>query len=122
MSTAGLEHGIGQTAAQQVERLHQGHAGLEQRRQLLIELEEVALTDRPTPPERRRQAAQEPAGPERQDEQAPLLEIAAQMRLALGGMDGLDDLAPWRAELTAEFHRKRLSRKTLAARLRWPGL
>ena len=88
-----LERRIGDVSAQQIERLHQRHAGLQQRRQLLVELEEVAGPDAPTADQAGRQRRQDAGGPDRQEEQALLLELAAELRLALGGVDAVDELA-----------------------------
>ena len=105
----GLEERIGDAAAQQVERLHERHARLEQRRQLLVEDEELARADAPAPRQPEREPAEAPLRLEREDVQALLLELVAQARLAVGDVDALDDLAGRGDEPAAEFHRKILS-------------
>jgi len=49
------------------------------------------------------------------------IEVAAELRLVLSGVDAVDELASRGSKPTAIFHRKRLSDSTLpASRTRWP--
>ena len=90
---------------QQVERLHQRHAGLEQRRQLLVEDQELAGGDALALRQPQRDAGDGALGLQREDEQPLLLELVAQPGFALGDVDAFDDLAAGRREPAAEFHR-----------------
>ena len=88
---------------QQVERLDQRHAGLEQRRQLLVEDQELAGGD----PRRAAAAAATErrairARWMREDEQALLLELVPQPRFAVGDVDAFDDLAARRCRAGSE--------------------
>jgi len=87
--------------------LDEGHPGAEQRGEFLIEHEEFARAD--TPPLR-----QPDADPgyrvlrlEREDVQAPLFELVAQTRLAVGDVHAFDNLPVSRCKPTAEFHSNR---------------
>ena len=60
---------------------------------------------RRAPAARDAECRQHAAALQREDEQALLLELAAQTRLAVGDVDAFDDLAAGGAEPTAEFHR-----------------
>ena len=70
-----------------------------------LKIEELAGGDPPPARQPERQPGQAARALQREDEQALLLELAAQPGLALGDVDAFDDLAAWRAEPTAEFHR-----------------
>jgi hypothetical protein len=116
-----LENRIGEAHAQQIQRLHERHACLQQRGELLVELEEITGTDASAAAESRRQPGQQSGRPDRQDEHPLLFEVAAELRLVLSGVDAVDELASRGSKPTAIFHRKRLSDSTLpASRTRWP--
>ena len=103
----GFEHRVRQARAQNVERLHERHAGLEQRRQLLVEHEELVPGDFRAPlTERNAAEAEAAARAQRENVQAFLLELAAKVRFALRDVDPLDDLAGHGAESAAKFHLK----------------
>jgi hypothetical protein len=102
-----LEDRVGHAGAQDVERLDERHAGLEQRRQLLVEDEELAGRHLPPLRQRRQADAGQRAPPgllNGQDVEALLLELAAKTRLAIGDVDAFDDLAAGRAEPASKFH------------------
>ena len=107
---------------QQIEGLHERHARLEQRGQLLVEDEELARRNALRLRQLERQAADRALLLQGQDEQALLLELVAQPCLAVGGIDALDDLSVWRGEPAPEFHGissflcNWLSQRTLSAR------
>src|SRR5690242_8839521 len=100
-----LEHRIVQARSKNIERLHERHAGFEQRRQFLVEDKEfvagylAAL------------AADGEAGKaeprlECKDVQALVLELAPEGGFALGDVDALDNLTRRRPEPATEFHLK----------------
>ena len=99
----GLEDGVGEADPQDVQRLHQRHAGLEQRGELLVEDQELVTAD-PRAPPAEREAAPPPPLAERKDVQPFLLELAPQGGFALGDVDTLDDLARRGTEPAAVFH------------------
>ena len=96
-----LEDRVGQALAQDVERLHQRHAGLEQRRQLLVEDQELVPLDGAPPQRQPRHRA--PRG-QRQDVESLVLELATQGSLARRNVDALDDLPSRGAQPAAELH------------------
>ncbi len=110
-----LEHRVGQAAAEQVERLDQWHARLEERRELLVEFQKTRRADAPTPADAWQEPRQQPHGPHRQDQQALLFQLAPKLSFALGDVDAVDELAPRGSKPTAIFHRKRLSDSRLPA-------
>jgi hypothetical protein len=79
--------------AQQVERLHERHAGLEQRGELLVELQELAGRQCTAARELHRPARDAPARAQREDVQATLFEVVPQPGFALGRVHAFDDLA-----------------------------
>ncbi len=98
-----LEDGVRDVAAQDVERLDQRHAGLEQRGQFLVEDEELVELDASAP--RRGEAGQAAARRAHvEDEEPLLLELAPERRLAVGGVHALGHLARGRGESAAELH------------------
>ena len=99
-----LEERVRNPAAQDVERLDERHAGLEQRRELLIEDEE--LPGRHPRARRQRDPAERGApGPLNAEDVKPLfLELLPEPRLGVGGVDALDDLAAGSAQPAAELH------------------
>ena len=102
-----LEDRVGDALAQDVERLHERHARLEQRRQLLVEDEELAAGDLAPVRQRRQVDARQRAASgllDREDEKSLLLELAAQTRLAIGDVDAFDDLAARRPEPAPVLH------------------
>ena len=98
------EHRRLDPAPQQVERLHERHAGLEQRRQLLVEHEELAGRDPPRSAEPQRHAGHRAFRLQRQDVEALLLEVVAQPGFAVGRVDALDDLTARGREPAPELH------------------
>ena len=99
-----LEERVRHPLPENVEGLHQRHAGLEQGRQLLVEDEEL--------PGRNARAPRHLQGAERhvagaldgQHVQPFFLEFVPQPRFALRGVDAFDDLPPGGAEPAAELH------------------
>ena len=100
---------------QEIQRLDERHAGLEQRRQLLIENEKLGRRDR--------RPARQPHGYpgdrslrlEREDVKPLLFELVAQPGFCLGDVHALDDFAAGRCQAAAELHCLRRS-QILAAR------
>src|SRR5204863_4162535 len=89
---------------QDIERLHQWHARLQQCRQFLVENEEFLPADAAAPAARDAEYRQHAAALQREDEQTFVLELAAQMRFAVGDVNAFDDFAAGGAEPTTEFH------------------
>ena len=114
--------GVVDAPLQQIQRLYERHARLEQRGQLLVEDEELTSRNALRLRQLKRQAADGALLLQGKDEQALLLELVAQPRLAVGGIHALDDLSVWRREPAAEFHGissflcNWLSQRTLSAR------
>ena len=106
-----FEHRVGHARAQDVERLHERHAGLEQRGQLLVEHQELVARDLAALTEGK--AAEAEPRPQRKDVQSFVLELPAKGGFALGDVNALDDLARRGAESAAEFHPKRLIHREL---------
>src|ERR671937_642723 len=100
----GIEERIGHPTAQDIERLHERHAGFEQRRQLLIEDQELA--HRHARPRRQRKSAEReaPGALDAEDVEALLLELAPEPRLAVGGVYPSEDLATRSSQPAAKFH------------------
>ena len=99
----GLEHRIGEANPQDVERLHERHAGLEQRRQFLIEDQELVPRDL-RPPAAEREPAQAAPGAQREHVQPLVLQLVPEVGFALGDVHALDDLAAGRGQPAPEFH------------------
>ena len=92
-------------SAQDVERLHERQARLEQRGQLLVEDQELARADPAPPVDGQTEAAKaEAAPPDGQHVQPLLFELAAQPRLVLGDVGALGDLARRCRYPAPEFH------------------
>ena len=91
-------------ALQQVERLHERHTGLQQRRQLLVEHQEFARVDPFALRQLQRDARDGVLGLKRQDEQPLLLELMPQTGLVVGDIDAFHDFTVGRCEPAAEFH------------------
>jgi hypothetical protein len=89
---------------EQIERLHQRHAGLEQGGQFLIEDQKLARRHAATPRHRQPEPGKGALGLQGENVEAFFFELVAQPRLAVGDVDPLDNLAAGRAEPTAEFH------------------
>src|SRR4029079_15634968 len=91
--------------AQDVERLHQGHSGLEQRRELLIKDQELAR--RNSVATRKLEGTEgRPSRPlNAADVQALLFEFAPEARFVFGDVDPFDDLPAGCTEPAAELHR-----------------
>ena len=120
-----LEQRVRDPAAQNVQRLDERHARLEQRRELLIEDEEFP-GGHPRTSRQPKTADGRPPGPLNAEDVEPLfLELPPEQRLGIGGVDALDDLAAGGAQPAAELHpttlrlpaggRKLLSLLTLSA-------
>jgi hypothetical protein len=112
----GLERRVLHALAKNVERLHQRHAGLEQRRELLVVDEEFLVPDLALASA---EAAESwnPASPlKREDVQAFLFQLPSQSGFTLGDVDAFDDLTASGGKPTAEFHRKSLVGRALASR------
>ena len=89
----GLEDRISDPATQDLERLDQGHARLQQRGQLLIEHEELARGD-PTAPGEAQIRQAERAGPLDGEDVKPLfLELPPKPRFVVGDVNAFNDLA-----------------------------
>ena len=102
-----LEGRVGNLLAQDVERLRQRHAGLQQRRQLLVEEQQLLARHAPAAERRqRRQARQRQPSlrPRREDEVALPLELTPQPGLVVGDVDALDDLPVLGSEAALELH------------------
>src|SRR5438128_1713198 len=89
---------------QEVERLNERHAGLQQRRQFLVEYQKLALGHRRPLRQSERQPADRTLGLEGEDEQPFFVEIVAQSRLAVGRKHPFGDFARWRCDTTPELH------------------
>ena len=100
-----LEHRIGDAATENVERLHERHASLEQCGELLIEDQEFAAGH--TPASRQANARQRaPTGLVNSEDQQPLLfELPPEPRLAIGDVGAFDDVPARCAEPAAILHR-----------------
>ena len=102
-----LEGGVGDLLAQDVERLRQRHAGLQQRRQLLVEQQQFLARHAAAAQRRQgRQAGQRertlrPGG---EDEVALPLQLTPQSDLVVGDVDALDDLPVLGSEAALELH------------------
>ena len=93
-SRTDLKSGLVTRLPQDVERLDQRHAGLEQRRQLLVEDQELAGRDTARRVGSRSRPNAAPAGPlNAEDVEALFLELLPEPRLGVGGVDAFDDLA-----------------------------
>ena len=96
-----LQDRVAQARAQNVQRLHQRHAGLEQRGQFLVEHQEFVSRDLSALAEREVEAQ---ARLQRKDVQSFVLQLAPEGGFALGHVNALDDLTGRGAEAAAEFH------------------
>ena len=100
-----FEQGVRDLRPQQIERLHQRHAGLQQRGELLIEDQKLVFRNPPAlwkPLD----AAEQASLAQRQHMQTLILELVPEPRLALRRVRALDDLARRRNQPAAKFHAK----------------
>jgi hypothetical protein len=86
-------------------RLDQRHAGLEQRRQFLVEHEKLARRNPLAPRHGQREPGKQVRRLQRDDAQPFLLEIVPQRRLGVGHMELFDDFAGLRSHPAAILHR-----------------
>ena len=98
------------TPLEQVERLHERHARLQQRGQFLVEDQELAGVDVVPMRQVQRQAANRALGLEREDIEPFLLELVAQPGFGVGNIDAFDNFAVGRSQAAAKFHRAIVSR------------
>ncbi len=98
-----LEDRIREPHAENIEGLDQRHAGLEQRRQLLVEHQKLVAGNLVAPPLQAK-AAEPATRSERQDVQPFVFQLAAKRDFALGDVDALDDFARRGAEAAAKLH------------------
>jgi len=108
-----LEGGVRDALAQDVQGLDEGHAGLEQCGQFLIEHEELAVsyfaTAGPDPRQRRQPGAPPAKG---QHKQPFFVEFPPQACLAVGDVHTFDDFAAGCTEPTAKFHGDSVAQKS----------
>ena len=98
----GFEEGVREARPQDIERLHQGHAGLQQRRQFLVEYEEF-VTGNLAPAAERQTRPGEP-GLQGEDVETFALELSAKRSLALGDVHALNDFTRRGGKAAAELH------------------
>jgi hypothetical protein len=102
-----LEHRVRDPLPEDVERLHERHPRLEQRREFLVEDEKLAAGNLATPRQGRQMHTRECAPTrllDREDVQPLLLEFAAEPRLVIGDVHAFDDLSARCPEPAAIFH------------------
>ena len=99
------ERRVVDTPPQNVERFDQRQAGLEQRRQLLIEENELAPPGSLPPAQLQCRPAERGTAPQGENEQALVLQPAPQLGLALRFVQALDDLSRRGSQPAAKLHR-----------------
>ena len=113
-----LEAGVVHALPQDVERLHEGQPRPEQRRELLVEDQELPGPDAPARRRRKARPGERAAAAEREHVEPLRLQLLPEGRLALGDVHALDDLAGLGAEPAVELHavRRRTPPRTHCAR------
>jgi len=99
-----LERGVCHSLPQDIERLHERHAGFEQSGQLLIEDQEFLRPYASASPATDRQARKAAAPLQREDDQPLFVELAPKAGLVLGDINAFADNAAGRGQPTAKFH------------------
>ena len=105
------EHRGRHAPLQEIERLHERHPGLEQRRQFLIEDQELAHVDPGRLRQVNRQASDRALRLQRQNVQALLFQLVAQPGFVLRRVDAFDDLAVGGGETAAKLHAQATPRR-----------
>src|SRR5687768_5294140 len=100
----GLEDGVVDPPAENLERLDQWHPRLQQGRELLVEHEELARGYPPPAREADMGQAKRPGALNCEDVQPFFFELPAKPRLVIGNVNAFDDVAARGAEPAAKLH------------------